>query len=396
MKKKALGRCRCRPSECGGYHKFFLSFSLSFSSSSRRTAVPSSAAPAPSSPPLPAHRRFRRLGVHALVGGGEPIPYPAAVVQRAEQIVDTIRHPPAGDFLVGLGVAEAERVGHGAAAAVEAELDAGALALAQGAAVRERLPGLALLGRLGRGVVVRVVLGVDGHVVPVGDACADLGPHVRHEDVAVSQRDFVLLVPVLLEAPELVNLGRRHVMVCDGGVAPQITVDLHHRWVDGRGRVGLKVREGAVQRHLDVLKHLAQGAVADPVGLGELLVVVEVVGALLCHLGHGGVGQDEARAAVAEFYVVDVEVLADVVRLVVVEAGEVFHTSWTSCPSIVSSKSEKMTKWGTHRRVVLRCTGSFSRDSVAPVRSTTNTSSASSDCGQKISSRCRAAELEYR
>jgi len=85
------------------------------------------------------------------------------------------------------------------------------------------------------------------------------------------------------------------------------------------------VREGAVQGHLDVLEHLAQGAVADPVRLGELLVVVEVVGALLCHLGHGGVGQNEACAAIAELYIVNVEVLADVVWLAVVEAAEVLQ-----------------------------------------------------------------------
>jgi hypothetical protein len=58
--------------------------------------------------------------------------------------------------------------------------------------------------------------------------------------------------------------------------------------------------------------------------------------------------------------------------------------------------SENTTKWGTHRNVVRKCTGNFSRDSVAPVRKTTSTSEASSDCGQMKLSVTYVAGFEFR
>lgn len=114
-------------------------------------------------------------------------------------------------------------------------------------------------------------------------------------------------------------------VVRDDGEAPSVAVDFGGRGVEGSRGVALEVGECAVEGDLCVFEDFAEGAVADPVGGGEVLVVGDAGGALVDDLAHGGVGEDEAGAAVAELDVVDVEVLADVVGLGCVEVGEVLQ-----------------------------------------------------------------------
>lgn len=80
-----------------------------------------------------------------------------------------------------------------------------------------------------------------------------------------------------------------------------------------------------MQGDFGVFEDFAERAVADPVRGSEVFVVADTHRALLNDLAHGGVGQHEASSAVAEFDVVDVEVLADVVRLARVEISEILQ-----------------------------------------------------------------------
>ena len=114
-------------------------------------------------------------------------------------------------------------------------------------------------------------------------------------------------------------------VVRDHREAPGVAVDFVGRGVECRRGVALKVRERTVEGDLCVFEDLAEGAVAHPVGGGEVLVVADARRALLDDLVHGRVGEDETGASVAEFDVVDVKVLADVVRLARVEVGEVLQ-----------------------------------------------------------------------
>jgi hypothetical protein len=81
--------------------------------------------------------------------------------------------------------------------------------------------------------------------------------------------------------------------------------------------------ECAVQRQLGVFCHFAQCTIADPVRLGEVFVLAHAARTLRDDLVHGRVGHNKASATITEFDIVDVEVLADVVRLPVVELAEV-------------------------------------------------------------------------
>ena len=124
--------------------------------------------------------------------GAKPIPNPALGLEPQEKVVDAIHHPARVHALPGLRVAQLEREVDRAAARAVRKLDALLLALAHGAAVLERLPGVAL-ERVGQAaVVVRIVLLVGGHVVPGGHVGRDLAEGKLVEDVAVAKQDVVL------------------------------------------------------------------------------------------------------------------------------------------------------------------------------------------------------------
>lgn len=188
----------------------------------------------------------------------------------------------------------------------------------------KRLPRITFEGVGGRGVLVSSVLDVvGGEVVPARFYRGEFRAEERGEDVAVAEKGGVLLVPVLLEGVEFLDFSGRDVVVCYRGVAPEVAVDFGGGGVEGRGGVGLEVGECAVEGDFHVLESFAEGEVADPVGACEVFVGADVGGLLGGDFKHGGVGEHEACAAVAKFDVVDVEVLADVVRFAGVEGAEV-------------------------------------------------------------------------
>ena len=167
-----------------------------------------------------------------------------------------------------------------------------------------------------------IVLLVGGHVVPFQHRCANLGAHKLHEDVTVSEEDWMALVPVLLKCPELFNLGGRDMVVCDGGVAPQVAVDLGCCWVEGGRRVALEVRECAIQWDLGIFEYLAQCTVADPVRRRKVLVLAQAAGSLLRHFSYSRVGEGEAGTTVGKLDVIDEQMLPNVVGLAVIELAE--------------------------------------------------------------------------